>query len=581
MSTEALCEAVESGDIAALAGLLDEADAAALNAFDRNGFTPLMQAARSAAAPAEMVQMLLRRGADPMQTSSAPYNPGCSVLALALGAGDPRKVALLLGAGADLHYERGSYGALIDAVHDRDVAADPRLLELLELLIARGADLDAVSSHNESALRVLSRLGRFDAVARLLASGAAEVQLAWTPLIRAVALGDLADVKSALDGRADLEARDYWGRSAWLVAVLTGSIEKADLLRAHGADVEAGGRCGQPAVFYAIAARSEVMLRWLLELGAAPDSRDDSGCTALMTAAERGNVAALDLLLAAGAAVDADNAERSGMTALWYAADAATARCLLAAGADPQHLQFEQRRALLGLRPEPDVRLLRVSAAEFEQGRRRRFGSANPEPMSDPFWLAMLRSGVTGYAAADRFGLTHAWNDHAQPVWCAQRFGQSLTFLPDGRIVQVGGEHEDGYDPDFCIYNDVFVHEPDGSLRIYGYPEAEFPPTDFHTATQVGDQLWLIGSLGYAGSRRYGETQVHCLDLHSFRISRVSTTGQNPGWIYRHRAELHSPTRIRIHGGEVASRQGDAETYVSNAAVFELDLRRASWQRLD
>jgi hypothetical protein len=34
-----------------------------------------------------------------------------------------------------------------------------------------------------------------------------------------------------------------------------------------------------------------------------------------------------------------------------------------------------------------------------------------------------------------------------------QRFGQSLTLLPDCRAVQIGGEHEDWYDADFCIYN--------------------------------------------------------------------------------------------------------------------------------
>jgi hypothetical protein len=28
-------------------------------------------------------------------------------------------------------------------------------------------------------------------------------------------------------------------------------------------------------------------------------------------------------------------------------------------------------------------------------------------------------------------------------VWCAQRFGQSLSFLPDGRVIQIAGEHED------------------------------------------------------------------------------------------------------------------------------------------
>ena len=61
----------------------------------------------------------------------------------------------------------------------------------------------------------------------------------------------------------------------------------------------------------------------------------------------------------------------------------------------------------------------------------------------------------------------------------AQRFGQSLTLLPDGPALQFGGEHEDYYDPDFCIYNDVFVHEGDGSITIYGYPESAFPPRVF------------------------------------------------------------------------------------------------------
>ena len=81
----------------------------------------------------------------------------------------------------------------------------------------------------------------------------------------------------------------------------------------------------------------------------------------------------------------------------------------------------------------------------------------------------------------------------------AKRFGQSLTLLPDGLAVQIGGEHEDYYDPDFCIYNDVFVHERDGSITIYGYPESAFPPTDFRTATLVGDSIYVIGSLGSRG----------------------------------------------------------------------------------
>ena len=38
--------------------------------------------------------------------------------------------------------------------------------------------------------------------------------------------------------------------------------------------------------------------------------------------------------------------------------------------------------------------------------------------------------------------------------------GRSTVWLPDGRVVLIAGEHEDSYDPDFCIYNDVVVIQP-------------------------------------------------------------------------------------------------------------------------
>src|SRR5215813_4048204 len=111
----------------------------------------------------------------------------------ALGEGDPQRVRALIEAGADVRYKRGhGYDALLDAVYGRDVTRDPRLLELLALLVAHGVDLSGVSSYGESGLRVLSRLGRFDAVRVLLEAGADKRQLEWTPLMEAVALGSLA-----------------------------------------------------------------------------------------------------------------------------------------------------------------------------------------------------------------------------------------------------------------------------------------------------------------------------------------------------------------------------------------------------
>ena len=74
-------------------------------------------------------------------------------------------------------------------------------------------------------------------------------------------------------------------------------------------------------------------------------------------------------------------------------------------------------------------------------------------------------------------------------MWCFDRFGTSKTALEDGRTVHIGGEHEDFYDPDFHIYNDVIVVSSSGQVAIYGYPLEAFPPIDFHSATLVGKTI--------------------------------------------------------------------------------------------
>jgi hypothetical protein len=84
----------------------------------------------------------------------------------------------------------------------------------------------------------------------------------------------------------------------------------------------------------------------------------------------------------------------------------------------------------------------------------------------------------------------------AGPGWCFDRFGQSETLLPDGRTVLVAGEHEDFYDSDFFIYNDVVVVEKTGEISIFGYPVDVFPPTDFHSATLVHSGFLVRKKMG-------------------------------------------------------------------------------------
>ena len=138
-----------------------------------------------------------------------------------------------------------------------------------------------------------------------------------------------------------------------------------------------------------------------------------------------------------------------------------------------------------------------VTADLFREWRTPRFGRANPERMNNPVWEWLIRSRLDAYSATQKLSGSSALEDG--PGWCFNRFGQSSTKLPDGRTVLIAGEHEDHYDPDFNIYNDVVVRHPDGKVDIFGYPVEVFPPTDFHTATLVGSRIIIVGCLGYHG----------------------------------------------------------------------------------
>ena len=202
--------------------------------------------------------------------------------------------------------------------------------------------------------------------------------------------------------------------------------------------------------------------------------------------------------------------------------------------------------------------LSRITNAQFKEGRARRFGTTNPERMDIPFWRAMVEAHCWAYDAREKFVTEPKDGDETKtpqnyfgnPIWCFDRFGHSLTELPDGTFVQIGGEHEDYYDPDFMIYNDVVVHHPNSTAKspkfdIYGYPENVFRPTDFHTATYVPEHqaIYIIGNNGYIKEEEKamierGETPVYRLDVGTWSVRAVTTQGEGPGFCYRHCAEL-------------------------------------------
>ena len=220
---------------------------------------------------------------------------------------------------------------------------------------------------------------------------------------------------------------------------------------------------------------------------------------------------------------------------------------------------------------------MEITPELFDQQRSPRFGNANPERMQLAFWEWMIRGSEKPYRVRELFNMPCRREDG--PIWTFDRMGATRTELSDGRVISIGGEYDDYYDPDFCIYNDVIVQEPPDQLAIYGYPADVFPPTDFHTATMVDGCIVIVGCLGSQRSRRPGHTPVYSLDLEDYRISEVPTTGENPGWIFKHQAALEPNQVIKIWDGEVIHANANMQRYRRSLDDYTLDTRSWTWVR--
>ncbi len=207
------------------------------------------------------------------------------------------------------------------------------------------------------------------------------------------------------------------------------------------------------------------------------------------------------------------------------------------------------------------------------------FGVKNPSLMEKPFWKYMVCNPLlTSFDCYRDSPLCH--KSDRLPIWCFARFGATQTYLPDGRLIRIAGEHEDSYDPDFQIYNDVVViNNPQlfpndvmspyampvpsnfpeakaytilrasnvNDVTIYGYPHDVFPRTDTHTATYVrckdeNEYIYIIGGYNQEcecakrqlctpscfKSRHDDKIRVFRLCLSDFSIQEVETFGEIP-----------------------------------------------------
>lgn len=462
----------------------------------------------------------------------------------------------------------------------------------LRKLVVEGANLDATDPFGTTALGAMFRACDPAGMLILIEAGADTSGFAFGPAHMAVLHGDFAGADEPL-------ARDIRGRSPFLLACRLGQTE---VVRAFLAvDIEAclADRSDDQddALVLAMSSGNSETVDLLLPHGFGGDQPDEFGATPLYHAVEMNDLTAAEALLKRGASLEvrynlsaslAQNeswmmSKIASVTAKMMPTDIEDSistlydaayspemvKLLISYGANPALFNSEAFSTAIGAERLPERA---VSKEEFIEHHLPFYGMANPEKVDVPFWHEQIRTNRSGYAATVELFGKDARVDG--PVWSFDRFGRTGTTLPDGRLVLIAGEHEDGYDPDFHIYNDVTVMHPSGGMDHYIYPRDVFPPTDFHTATLVGDVIWIIGALGYQGQRHHGQTQVLRLDLADFSVHQVETTGTNPGWINRHTA-VPEGQHIIISGGKIEP------GYVTQDKAYVLDLETLVWRRAD
>lgn len=167
--------------------------------------------------------------------------------------------------------------------------AHGNFIRVQEILAARPDLVNASSTWGETPLEAAAQVGQREIARYLLDLGAP------LDLCTAAMLGMTQDVRNALKADRGLaQAKGAHDIPVLYYPMLHGEVKVAELLLAHGADVNAGDGVLTP-LHGAVLFNRPDMVRWLLDNGAWPGFRDYNGKSPLDVAEEKGmqDVAAL------------------------------------------------------------------------------------------------------------------------------------------------------------------------------------------------------------------------------------------------------------------------------------------------
>lgn len=260
-----LMQAVESGRLEIARLLLDRG--ADLERKDAKGQTALFKAIGQP----ELVDILLNAGADPNLVD----RQGKTAVHVAIDAGSIESIRLLAGYNVKLNR--------IDQHGDTPLtAAIEKQLDVVELLLSRGADVDYVNGLGETPLHVASRVGNKKAVRLLVLAGAGmktESRQGWTPLHLAAIHGNVRVARELLQEGVDIDLRNRRRQTPLMCAVHENNIAMVDFLLDEEADVAVADLRGNTPLHEALLTENYDVAERLLVEGANPDAVNDAGIT--------------------------------------------------------------------------------------------------------------------------------------------------------------------------------------------------------------------------------------------------------------------------------------------------------------
>lgn len=291
------------------------------------GFPPIFNAVRSG--NREIFEMLRAAGAI-WDVASTDEWLRCGMFCAAAHGGMSELVQELLDAGTDVNHSVNGWTPLASAALREDT-------EMLQLLLAAGADPNAVTSDDADAKRDGGRSDEGDAEGNVETCNVHDAENYFRRLpLCAAASNILPDaVRLLLAAGADPSREEPDGTSPLAMAVSFDRTETVRLL------LEAGVVCHTLSYSYRNGtllheAKSPEIVRMLLAAGVDPNKRNRFGATPLHFV---DSVDVAKVLLAAGADVSA--VDHDGQTPLHRVYDADVAKVLLAAGADVSAVDHE------------------------------------------------------------------------------------------------------------------------------------------------------------------------------------------------------------------------------------------------